>query len=208
MKSTGMPFARPSAGKRVLHGLAVLFFAIGGLIPVMPQSQASAQAMAAAKHAAAKAAARQGARRGVATARTSRTARADPQPDLCRATRNKCLGIARERAAYRLLVGRYPSARIQSETFLRNRDGSLARDPVTGKARRIDFVLFFDGGAVKRFEITSQRSDKRAQFAQERRIITYRRNGQRRTDRLYVLNRATSRLVPIGEGTTEILRFN
>jgi hypothetical protein len=203
-----MPLARTSVGKRVLHGLAVLCLAVGVVVPVMPQSQATAQAMAAAKNAAAKAAARQGARRGVATARAGRAARADRQPDLCRATRNKCLGIARERSAYRILADRYPSARIQSETFLRNRDGSLARDPVTGKARRIDFVLFFDGGAVKRFEITSQRSDKRAQFAQERRIITYRRDGQRRTDRVYVFDRETRRLVPIGEGTTEIMRFN
>lgn len=126
----------------------------------------------------------------------------------CRAIPQKCAGMRREEAARRILASRYPNERIQSESFLRNRDGSIARDPRTGEARRVDYVLFADGRVSRRFEVTSQHSDKRAQLAKEVRIFERHADGTRRRDGVYVRDRATGRLVPVNPGPSQVIRFH
>jgi hypothetical protein len=96
---------------------------------------------------------------------------------------------------------------VQSETFLLNRNGTKARDPRSGKGRRIDFVLFSRGSAAKRYEITSQFADKKAQIARELRILNLRKNGQRRTGPVYVRDRKTGKLVPIDKRPSEVMRL-
>jgi hypothetical protein len=114
----------------------------------------------------------------------------------------------REDAARRILASRYPNERIQSETYLLNRDGSRAIDPVTRQARRIDFVLFSEGQFTRRFEVTSQFADKRAQLAIEQRILTRHSNGRRRTGPVYVYDRQNKRMVPVPAQVSQVVRFN
>ena len=205
---------RLTKGRRwAVSGFAATALAVALLVPVTPCSEASAQIVAAAKRSAARAATKQAAARQAARAATSRSA-APRQPDgrkgsaiECRGVRNKCDGIRRENAAQRLLAERFPNARVQAETFLRNRNGTKARDPRTGKARRIDFVLFDRGTAVKRYEVTSQRAYKKAQIARELRILSQRSNGQRRTGPVYVRDRKTGKLVPIDRRPSEVIRL-
>jgi hypothetical protein len=97
---------------------------------------------------------------------------------------------------------------VQSKTFLLNRNGTKARDPRSGKGRRVDFVLFARGTATKRYEISSQFADKRAQIARELRILNLRKNGQSRTDPVYVRDRETGELVPIGRRPSEVMRLD
>jgi hypothetical protein len=68
-------------------------------------------------------------------------------------------------------------------------------------------VLFSRGTAVKRYEITSQFADKTAQIARELRILTFRRNGQRRTGPVYVRDRHSGKLVPIDRRPSEVMRL-
>lgn len=184
-----------------MPALAAALFAMGCIVPVGPQADASAQAVSVAKRAAARAAAKQAATRQASRSAATRGA------GTCRALDNKCNGIRREAAAQRILAERYPNARVQPETLLRNRNGTKARDPITGKGRRIDFVLFSRGTAVKRFEVTSQRANKKAQVAREQRILGQRRNGQRRTGPVYVRDRKTGKLVPVDKRPSEIMRL-
>lgn len=126
----------------------------------------------------------------------------------CRSIPSKCAGLAREAAVARILRQRYPSERLQSETFLVNRSGRPAIDPKTRTARRIDFVMFSGGRVSRRFEITSQLADKTPQLAKERRMLTLPRNGVRRTGSLFVRNRGSGRLVPVSAEPSEVIRFH
>ena len=60
--------------------------------------------------------------------------------------------------------------KIESETYLRNKDGNIVKDDKTGEARRIDFVVTKDGKAVDSIEVTSKTADKTEQSAKEDRI--------------------------------------
>ena len=137
---------------------------------------------------------------------TRRAAHSATSP--CVAIPQKCAGLRREAAAQRILASKYPSERVQSETYLLNRNGRRAHDPQTGKARRVDFVLFSREGYTRRYEVTSQNADKRAQLAREQRILTQRRNGARRTGPVYVRDRATGRLVPVRPEPSKLMRFH
>ena len=190
-----------------ISGLAALGLTLSCFVPVAPQSEASAQVVAAAKRSAARTAAKQAATREATRATATRGAAQRKPTSGCRAIDNKCNGIRRENAAQRLLAEQFPNARVQAETFIRNRNGTKARDPRTGKARRIDFVLFDRGTAVKRYEVTSQRADKKAQIARELRILTQRKNGRPRTGPVYVRDRKTGKLVPIDRRPAEIMRL-
>lgn len=168
-----------------------------------PQGSAWAQVAGAARNAAARAAARSVEQR----AATRVAAKPKVRRSACAAMANKCAGIRREVSARRVLAGKYPNERIQSETYLLNRNGRRAIDPQTGKARRVDFVLFSRDGHTRRFEVTSQRADKRAQLAREQRIQTQRRSGTRRSGPVYVRDRATGKLVPAGPQPSKVIRF-
>lgn len=169
----------------------------------LPQGSAYAQVAGAARNAAARAAARS-VEQGAATRVVARQKVSRPA---CAAIANKCAGIRREAAARRVLSGKYPNERIQSETYLLDRNGRRAIDPQTGKGRRVDFVLFSRDGHTRRFEVTSQRADKRAQLAREQRIQAQRRSGSRRTGPVYVRDRATGKLVPVGPQPSKVIRF-
>ena len=144
-----------------------------------------------------------------ARARPAPPARLKPRPAAppCSAIPVKCAGLRREAAARRLLAERYPSERIQSETYLLNRTGRRAIDPRTRSSRRIDYVMFSGGKVSRRFEVTSQRASKVAQLAKERRILTLRRNGTPRRGPLYVRDRQSGLLTTVRPVPSEIIRF-
>ena len=89
------------------------------------------------------------------------------------AIKNKVDGCNRETEVKEDLEKKYPPEdgyTILSEVYLRNSDGSIAKDPETGEARRIDFVVVKDGKVVDSIEVTSQTADKTKQSEKENRI--------------------------------------
>ena len=71
------------------------------------------------------------------------------------------------------LEKKYPESEgyeIISEAYLRDSEGKIVRDPETGEARRIDFVVVKDGQVVDSIEVTSETADKTGQTAKEERI--------------------------------------
>ena len=89
------------------------------------------------------------------------------------AIKNKLDGLQREREVAEELEKKYPEEKgytIISEVYLRDKDGNIVKDPVTGEARRIDFVVVKDGKVVDSIEVTSKTADKTSQIAKETRI--------------------------------------
>ena len=87
--------------------------------------------------------------------------------------KNKVDGLAREKEVREELEKRYPEEegyQIISEAYLRDKDGNIVKDPVTGEASRIDYVVVKDGKVVDSIEVTSQTADKTEQTAKEERI--------------------------------------
>jgi hypothetical protein len=115
--------------------------------------------------------------------------------------KNKEDGLRRERDVEAELKKEYPEEEgyaIESEVYLRDKDGNIVRDPVTGEARRIDFVVIKDGKVVKPVEVTSQTASKDEQIAKESRI--------RESGGNYILD-SNGNLVEISPDTkTEIAR--
>lgn len=86
---------------------------------------------------------------------------------------NKEEGLRREAEVKEELERKYPESEgyeIVSEAYLRDSDGRIVRDPETGTARRIDFVVVKDGKVIDSIEVTSQTADKTEQTAKEKRI--------------------------------------
>ena len=86
---------------------------------------------------------------------------------------NKQDGLRREADVEAELKEKYPPEEgynIEKEVYLRDKDGNIVRDPVTGEARRIDFVVIKDGVVVDSVEVTSKTADKTEQSAKESRI--------------------------------------
>lgn len=86
---------------------------------------------------------------------------------------NKIDGLQREADVKADLEKQYPPEEgyeIISEAYLRDADGNIVKDPETGKARRIDFVVVKDGKVVDSIEVTSKTADKTEQTAKENRI--------------------------------------
>ena len=125
----------------------------------------------------------------------------------CRAIAVKCAGLRREASAERILRDRYPNERIQSETYLLNRNGRRAIDPQTKSGRRIDYVMFSRDKVSRRYEVTSQNADKRAQLAKEQRILTSRKDGTARRGPVYIRDRQSGRLTPVRPVPSEVIRF-
>lgn len=114
-------------------------------------------------------------------------------------TQNKTNGIRREKLTEQELIEQYPEASVQREQFLRNEDGSIAKDPETGTGRRIDHVVIDENGnALDSVETTSTTSSKRAQILKERRI---RDDGGQ-----WIKNRESGEMVDFGETKTKIIR--
>lgn len=86
---------------------------------------------------------------------------------------NKQDGLRREAEVEADLSELYPPEdgyTIEQEVYLRDKDGNIVKDPVTGEARRIDFVVIKDGVVVDSIEVTSKTADKTEQSAKESRI--------------------------------------
>jgi hypothetical protein len=86
---------------------------------------------------------------------------------------NKQEGLRRENEVYGELKGKYPPEKgftIESEAYLRDEDGKIARDPVTGEGRRIDFIVTKNNTIVDSIEVTSKTAFKDEQTAKEERI--------------------------------------
>ena len=90
-----------------------------------------------------------------------------------KAIQNKIDGLRREDEVEKELREKYPEEEgyeIISEAYLRDENGNIVKDPVTGEARRIDFVVVKDGKVVDSIEVTSKTADKTGQSAKETRI--------------------------------------
>jgi hypothetical protein len=89
-------------------------------------------------------------------------------------TQNKLDGIQREETVLSELQEQFSEKdgfTVLREQLLRDKDGNIVKDPVTGEARRIDFVVIDkDGNVVKMVEVTSETAPKDAQTAKENRI--------------------------------------
>ncbi len=84
---------------------------------------------------------------------------------------NRQSGKVREAKTIAALKNEHPKAKIQNESTLRTADGKIAKDPLTGKGRRIDHAVIEDGKVVKTVETTSMKAPKDTQLAKETRII-------------------------------------
>ena len=88
--------------------------------------------------------------------------------------KNKQDGLRREQEVCNELKMKYPERegyKILSEVYLRDKDGNIVKDPVTGEARRIDYVVIDkDGNVVDSIEVTSQTADKTGQMEKENRV--------------------------------------
>lgn len=87
--------------------------------------------------------------------------------------KNKRDGCERENKVEEELKEKYPESegyQIVKEAYLRDENGNFVIDPVTGKRRRIDFIVVKDGKVVDSLEVTSMTAPKEEQLAKEDRI--------------------------------------
>jgi len=93
--------------------------------------------------------------------------------ELSQIVKNKLDGCNREQEVRKDLEKKYPHEQgysIISEAYLRDKNGNIVKDPETGKARRIDFVVVKDGKVVDSIEVTGPNVDKTRQMEQEQRV--------------------------------------
>ena len=86
---------------------------------------------------------------------------------------NKDAGKKREEEVLNELRQKYPEDKgykIEREVPLRGKDGEIAKDPVTGEGRRIDFVVIKDGKVIDSIEVTSKTANKEEQMSKDHRI--------------------------------------
>ncbi|WP_083727795.1 RHS repeat domain-containing protein [[Flexibacter] sp. ATCC 35208] len=89
---------------------------------------------------------------------------------LAAAIKNKVDGTAREEAEFESLVEQNPDAQIWRERYLRDANGKIVKDPVTGTGRRIDFSVVMKDKVSNLVEVTSLTADKTLQTQKEGRI--------------------------------------
>lgn len=121
---------------------------------------------------------------------------------------NRINGMARQETVGTELIRDYPAEKgynVQSESYLRNQDGSIAHDPSVQEGnglegtRRPDFVVIKNGQVIKSVEVTSESAPKALQSAKEDHI--------REAGGNYVRDRSTGELVLFAPGVrTEIVR--
>lgn len=86
---------------------------------------------------------------------------------------NRELGAAREVSFLKSLQQKFPRKEgfvILPQAYLRDAEGSILKDRVTGEARRVDFMVLRKKSVVKSFEVTSMTAPKGEQLAKEARI--------------------------------------
>ncbi|MEZ5452624.1 MAG: hypothetical protein R3E93_07355 [Thiothrix sp.] len=117
--------------------------------------------------------------------------------------KNREDGSNREGLAYKELQNEYPESegyKIEREQYLRDKEGKIIKDPETGEARRIDFIVTKNGQVVKSVEVTSETAPKDAQAAKESRIRDVGGN--------FIKDRDTGLLVEIPKDVqTEVRRY-
>lgn len=114
--------------------------------------------------------------------------------------KNKRDGMRREKETEQELVEKYPDASVQREQYLRDKDGKILKDPLTGEARRVDHVVIKDWKVIDMVETTSTSADKAGQMAKENRIFD---SGGK-----FLRDRSTGQTVPVGETPIRLIRRN
>ena len=114
--------------------------------------------------------------------------------------KNKRDGMRREKETEQELVEKYPDESVQREQYLRDKEGKILKDPLTGEARRVDHVVIKDGKVIDMVETTSKSADKAGQIAKENRILE---SGGR-----FVRDRTTGQTGPVGETPIRLDRRN
>ena len=109
---------------------------------------------------------------------------------------NKVAGAARENRAKALFEKRYGKQNVLSERYLRNAEGKIVKGPLTGEARRVDFVIKNANGTGTAKEITSLTADKTGQLLKEERI--------REAGGLFVREPGTKKLIGVSDVSTVI----
>ena len=112
-----------------------------------------------------------------------------------RVTENQRQGARRQEETRQELQQQHPDGKVQPEQYLRTEDGKIAKDPVTGKGRRLDNVVIKDGKVVDSVETTSKSASKAQQSQKEERI--------REAGGNYVRDRDTREIVPMECQTRE-----
>ena len=102
---------------------------------------------------------------------------------------NRIDGSRREAEVEAELKEANPNASVQSEQFLRDKNGHIVVDRITGERRRVDHVVIEDGRVTDAVETTSLTAKKDAQKAKEDRIIEQGGN--------FVKDRDTECIIPI-----------
>lgn len=86
---------------------------------------------------------------------------------------NKVEGDRREKEVYNELKEQYSSEKgytILSQVYLRDKSGYIVKDADSGSARRIDFVVIYEGKVIDSIEVTSTTADKTGQTLKELKI--------------------------------------
>lgn len=116
---------------------------------------------------------------------------------------NRIDGANRELKAYNDLQKEFPrneGYKIHQEAYLRNADGNIIKDSLSGEARRVDFMAEQDGQIAKSIEVTSETAPKEIQISKENRI----RDGGGD----FIKDRESGRLIKIPDSVkTEIRRY-
>lgn len=114
---------------------------------------------------------------------------------------NKLDGLRREKEVEMELHKQYSEKEgysVESEMYLRDKNGKIVVDSVTGSKRRVDFVVIKDDKVIRMIEVTSETANKVGQSEKEQRIRVSGGN--------YVYSRKYG-LLKIEEGVqTEIVR--
>ncbi|WP_205836537.1 RHS repeat domain-containing protein [Iodobacter violaceini] len=111
--------------------------------------------------------------------------------------KNAVEGDRRHQEFNEIIKAENTHAKIQSECYLRDKNGKSVKDPITGERRRVDTAVI-ENGKAKTYEVTSTSADKQEQLAKEGRIMG---NGGN-----YIRDRSTGELIPTS-GLSEIVRL-
>lgn len=117
---------------------------------------------------------------------------------------NRIDGAQREINALKDLNTEYPESKgykIHPEAYLRNSDGNIVQDKVSGEARRVDFMIEKNGQIERSFEITSETAPKDYQQLKENRI--------REEGGNFIKDRETGKQIEVPQNVkTEIRRYS
>jgi len=113
---------------------------------------------------------------------------------------NQKAGALREAAEKTDLEKAFPGASVQGQRYLRDANGKIVKDPISGEGRRVDFGVIQDGKALDMVETTSKTANKNAQILKEQRI--------RQEGGTFIKDKNTRELIDVGDVPTRINRRN